>query len=200
MINGICPAYLPSIDYMAWLINQKKLYFVTSGNYQKQTFRNRAEIYGPNGKLKLIIPIIKNKNSTRQKDLETLVDNNFFWQRNHWRSLQISYRASPFFEFYEDDFYPFFNDETSHLMKFNIGLIKIILKLLKHEIPIIENCHDEVKEKRELIISKRRIYNPKVKYNQVFMNKHGFLNNLSIVDLLFNLGPESINYLKSIKV
>ena len=85
-------------------------------------------------------------------------------------------------------------------MKFNIGLIKIILKLLKHEIPIIENYHDEVKEKRELIISKRRIYNPKVKYNQVFMNKHGFLNNLSIVDLLFNLGPESINYLKSIKV
>ena len=61
MIIGICPAYLPSIKYIKWVINQKKLYFITNGNYQKQTFRNRAEIYGPNGKLKLIIPVNKNK-------------------------------------------------------------------------------------------------------------------------------------------
>ena len=71
MIISVCPAYLPSVEYMSWVINQKKLYFLTSGHYQKQTYRNRAEIYGPNGKLKLIIPVTKNRGSNHQKDIET---------------------------------------------------------------------------------------------------------------------------------
>ena len=73
MIISVCPAYLPSVEYMSWVINQKKLYFLTSGNYQKQTYRNRAEIYGPNGKLKLIIPVTKNRGSKHQKDIETIL-------------------------------------------------------------------------------------------------------------------------------
>ena len=200
MITGICPAYLPSIKYIKWVINQKKLYFITNGNYQKQTFRNRAEIYGPNGKLKLIIPVNKNKNSNHQKDFETLVNNDFFWQRNHWRSLQMSYRASPYFEFYEEDFYPFYNYKISNLIELNISLIKVILKLLKFDIPIIQNHNKELKEKRDLIISKKIINTPYLKYNQVFIDKYGFLENLSVIDLLFNLGPQSLNYLKNLKI
>lgn len=200
MIKGVCPAYLPPVNYMAWLINQKKISFIISGNYQKQTLRNRAEIYGPNGKLKLVIPVAKNKNSTHQKDSEVLVDKNSLWQRDHWRSLQMSYRASPFFEFYEDNFYSFFNDPISNLMDFNISLIKNILTLMKHEIPIIERGVSEITEKRDLIICKKKIYKPNPKYNQVFKDKHGFIHNLSIVDLLFNIGPESLDYIKSVKV
>ena len=200
MITSVCPAYLPSVEYMGWVINQKKLYFLTSGNYQKQTYRNRAEIYGPNGKLKLIIPVTKNRGSNRQKDIETMIDNNFLWQKNHWRSLQMSYRASPYFEFYEEDFYPFYNNKISSLMELNIGLIKVILKLLKFEIPIEEKNDNKVKEKRDLIISKKIVNVSILKYNQVFIDKHGFLSNLSIVDLLFNLGPESLNYLKNLRI
>ena len=200
MIISVCPAYLPSVEYMSWVINQKKLYFLTSGHYQKQTYRNRAEIYGPNGKLKLIIPVTKNRGSKHQKDIETMVDNNSLWQKNHWRSLQMSYRASPYFEFYEEDFYPFYNNKTSSLMELNISLIKIILKLLKFEIPIEEKNHNKVNEKRDLIISKKIVDASILKYNQVFIDKHGFLPNLSIVDLLFNLGPESLDYLKNLRI
>ena len=200
MIISVCPAYLPSVEYMSWVINQKKLYFLTSGHYQKQTYRNRAEIYGPNGKLKLIIPVTKNRGSNHQKDIETMIDNNFLWQKNHWRSLQMSYRASPYFEFYEEDFYPFYNNKISSLMELNIGLIKVILKLLKFEIPIEEKNDNKVKEKRDLIIYKKIVNASILKYNQVFIDKHGFLSNLSIVDLLFNLGPESLNYLKNLRI
>jgi len=200
MIISVCPAYLPSVEYMSWVINQKKLYFLTSGHYQKQTYRNRAEIYGPNGKLKLIIPVTKNRGSKHQKDIETMVDNNSLWQKNHWRSLQMSYRASPYFEFYEEDFYPFYNNKISSLMELNISLIKIILKLLKFEIPIEEKNHNKVNEKRDLIISKKIVDASILKYNQVFIDKHGFLPNLSIVDLLFNLGPESLDYLKNLRI
>ncbi|MDG2147410.1 MAG: WbqC family protein [Flavobacteriaceae bacterium] len=200
MIISVCPAYLPSVEYMSWVINQKKLYFLTSGHYQKQTYRNRAEIYGPNGKLKLIIPVTKNRGSNHQKDIETMVDNNLLWQKNHWRSLQMSYRASPYFEFYEEDFYPFYNNKISSLMELNIGLIKVILKLLKFEIPIEEKNHNKVNEKRDLIVSKKIVNASILKYNQVFIDKHGFLSNLSIVDLLFNLGPESLDYLKNIRI
>jgi len=200
MIISVCPAYLPSVEYMSWVINQKKLYFLTSGHYQKQTYRNRAEIYGPNGKLKLIIPVTKNRALKHQKDIETMIDNNFLWQKNHWRSLQMSYRASPYFEFYEEDFYPFYNNKISSLMELNISLIKIILKLLKFEIPIEEKNHNKVNEKRDLIISKKIVDVSILKYNQVFIDKHGFLPNLSIVDLLFNLGPESLDYLKNLRI
>ena len=198
MIFGVCPAYLPSVNYMSWVINQRKLYFITSGHYQKQTYRNRAEIYGPNGKLKLIIPITKNKDLNHQKDIETRVDNNFLWQRNHWRSLQMSYRASPYFEFYEDAFYPFYNNKILSLMELNISLIKVILKLLKFEILIEEKKFNEINEKKDLINTKNRATTLNLKYNQVFNNKHGFLNNLSVIDLLFNLGPKSLDYLKKI--
>ena len=200
MIISVCPAYLPSVEYMSWVINQKKLYFLTSGHYQKQTYRNRAEIYGPNGKLKLIIPVTKNRGSNHQKDIETMIDNNFLWQKNHWRSLQMSYRASPYFEFYEEDFYPFYNNKISSLMELNIGLIKVVLKLLKFEIPIEEKNDNKVKEKRDLIISKKIVNVSILKYNQVFIDRHGFLSNLSIVDLLFNLGPESLDYLKNLRI
>lgn len=195
---GVCPAYLPSVNYMSWVINQRKLYFITSGHYQKQTYRNRAEIYGPNGKLKLIIPITKNKDLNHQKDIETRVDNNFLWQRNHWRSLQMSYRASPYFEFYEDAFYPFYNNKILSLMELNISLIKVILKLLKFEILIEEKKFNEINEKKDLINTKNTAATLNLKYNQVFNNKHGFLNNLSVIDLLFNLGPKSLDYLKKI--
>lgn len=198
MIAGVCPAYLPSIRYMAWMAAQNEVAFVKTNNYQKQTYRNRTEIYGPNGKLKLTIPILHKKNQKHQLDSEVEIFQESSWQKNHWKSLESSYRSSPFFEFYEDDLYPFFHQKQRRLMDLNISLIKKIFSLIDIEI-IIKNTK-ETYEFRELIDAKKKsVYKTPI-YNQVFNSKYGYINNLSILDLIFNLGPDSNFYLKKIQL
>ena len=197
MIAGVCPAYLPSIRYMAWMAAQNEVAFVKTNNYQKQTYRNRTEIYGPNGKLKLTIPILHKKNQKHQLDSEVEIFQESSWQKNHWKSLESSYRSSPFFEFYEDDLYPFFHQRQRRLMDLNISLIKKIFSLIDIEI-VIKNTK-EIYEFRELLDAKKNsVYKTPI-YNQVFNSKHGYINNLSILALIFNLGPDSNFYLKKIQ-
>ncbi len=198
MIAGVCPAYLPSIRYMAWMAAQNEVAFVKTNNYQKQTYRNRTEIYGPNGKLKLTIPILHKKNQKHQLDSEVEIFQESSWQKNHWKSLESSYRSSPFFEFYEDDLYPFFHQRQRRLMDLNISLIKKIFSLIDIEI-VIKNTK-EIYEFPELLDAKKKsVYKTPI-YNQVFNSKHGYINNLSILDLIFNLGPDSNFYLKKIQL
>ena len=198
MIAGGCPAYLPSIRYMAWMAAQNEVAFVKTNNYQKQTYRKRTEIYGPNGKLKLTIPILHKKNQKHQLDSEVEIFQESSWQKNHWKSLESSYRSSPFFEFYEDDLYPFFHQRQRRLMDLNISLIKKIFSLIDIEI-VIKNTK-EIYEFRELLDAKKNsVYKTPI-YNQVFNSKHGYINNLSILDLIFNLGPDSNFYLKKIQL
>jgi len=197
MIAGVCPAYLPSIRYMAWIVAKKEITFVLTNHYQKQTYRNRTEIYGANGKLKLTIPISNNKNQKNQLDRDVNIFNDSSWQRDHWKSLESSYRSSPFFEFYEDDLYPFFHEKHLKLMDLNMALIKKIFSLL--EIVIKFKKTNKYDEFSELINAKQKtIYKIPI-YHQVFNSKYGFINNLSILDLIFNVGPESNNYLKKLK-
>ena len=102
----IAPTYLPNISYMAWLI-KKKIYFNLTDKYNKQTFRNRSEIYGANGKLILTIPIIHSKEKKLQLTKEVKIFDKINWQTNHWKSICSAYRSSPYFEFYEQDFFNF---------------------------------------------------------------------------------------------
>ena len=196
---GVCPAYLPSVNYMAWIIAQKKIGFIISNHFQKQTFRNRTSIYGPNGKLNLTIPIVHRKDLDHQLDKNVLIHQETSWQKNHLRSLEASYRSSPFFEFYELNLYPFFHTRQENLMELNIQLILEILSLLEVDIDI--NKEDEISiEFRALILAKEKTNKSNPIYSQVFANKHGYLDNLSILDLLFNLGPESVDYLMKLDV
>ena len=196
---GVCPAYLPSVNYMAWIVAQKKIGFIISNHFQKQTFRNRTSIYGPNGKLNLTIPIVHRKDLDHQLDKNVLIHQETSWQKNHWRSLEASYRSSPFFEFYELNLYPFFHTRQENLMELNIQLILEILSLLEVDIDI--NKEDEISiEFRALILAKEKTNKSNPIYSQVFANKHGYLDNLSILDLLFNLGPESVDYLMKLEV
>ncbi|MEK9604606.1 MAG: WbqC family protein [Flavobacteriaceae bacterium] len=194
MIAGVCPAYLPNIQFMSWIIMQKKVAFVTHNTYQKQTFRNRTEIYGANGKLKLSIPIVHKKDKSHQIDKEVKIHYGNGWQKDHWKSLEASYRSSPFFEFYEDDFHPFYHQKFDKLMQFNLALIEKILSLIEADIQIL-NDEKEVEEFSNLIIAKNQSEQKTPSYRQVFESKHGFIHNLSILDLLFNLGPQSLDYL-----
>ena len=139
MLIGVCPAYLPNIHYMAWVVSQFEIVMVTNKPYQKQTFRNRSEIYGANGKLKLTIPIIHSKEKERQIDETVIIHYENSWQQKHWKSLENAYRSSPFFEFYEDDLYPFYHQKFEKLMDYNIELIKMVLHLLNSKVKLLFN-------------------------------------------------------------
>jgi hypothetical protein len=179
---------------MAWVVSQKEIALVTHNPYQKQTFRNRTEIYGANGKLKLTIPIVHSKTKERQIDEAVAIHYENSWQKDHWKSLEAAYRSSPFFEFYEDDFHPFYHQKFEKLMDFNIALIQKVLSLIDAEVKLLpkEKTADEF---NDMIIAKHKVKKENPHYQQVFQSKHGFINNLSILDLLFNLGPQSLEYL-----
>ena len=196
MNTGICPAYLPSIKYMSWIVAQKEVAFFLNNNYQKQTYRNRTEIYGANGKLKLTVPIVHNKSKKYQLDREVEIHDDSSWQKDLWKSLESSYSSSPFFEFYKDDLYPFFQQRQKRLMDLNIALIKKIFSLL--DIQIEYKKPNEVLDFSELLNAKQKIVYQIPEYHQVFNSKYGFINNLSVLDLIFNVGPDSHNYLKKL--
>ena len=192
------PAYFPSIQYVKALIKAKETTFTLESNYQKQTYRNRCSIYGANGKLNLTIPIQHTKRDGHQKDSSVKIMWEENWQILHWKSLTSAYRSSPFFEFYEDELKEVFFKQPEKLMDFNIGLLKCILSFLEIDFSFsFEEDYSSLSSLEESLINakKEATINYPI-YQQVFANKHGFIPHLSIVDLLFNLGPQSIDYLE----
>ena len=168
--------------------------------YKKQTARNRCLIMSANGPLKLIIPI---KHSKKQNlyDYNTIIDNTQNWKIKHWKSIQNAYRSSPFFEFYEEQFSKVFFNNEKLLCSLNINLITHINQILgiNKNIKITSKkiSHDKYKER--LINFKKKLCLNIPKYNQVFMSKFEFIPNLCILDLLFNMGPKSLDYLNDLK-
>ncbi|MDG2386490.1 MAG: WbqC family protein [Flavobacteriaceae bacterium] len=198
MTPVVCPAYLPNIIYCSWLLVQNKVFFGEDTHFQKQTFRNRTEICGPNGRLKLTIPIVHSKSEKHQKENEVLIANTTDWQKHHWKSICTAYRSSPFFEFYEADLAHFYEKKATHLMDFNLALIQKTMELIETPFSFEIVGWDEKKYQRmDFLINAKKMSNDKLgHYTQVFENKNGFLGNLSILDVLFNLGPETPSYLK----
>jgi hypothetical protein len=198
MTTVVCPAYLPNIIYCSWLLVQNKVFFGEDTHFQKQTFRNRTEICGPNGRLKLTIPIVHSKSEKHQKENEVLIANTTDWQKHHWKSICTAYRSSPFFEFYEADLAHFYEKKATHLMDFNLALIQKTMELIETPFSFEIVGWDEKKYQRmDFLINAKKMSNDKLgHYTQVFENKNGFLGNLSILDVLFNLGPETPSYLK----
>ena len=152
----ICPAYLPNVAYFAYLTKQETSYFATDTHYQKQTFRNRSEIYGANGKLNLIIPII-HKKQTFQLDQDVEISYEINWQKEHWKSICSAYRSSPFFEYYEADLDPFFDKKTKSLFDFNLSLIEKIMMLLELPYSFQKISFNKEKDQRidELLLAKK---------------------------------------------
>ncbi|WP_207532555.1 WbqC family protein [Desertivirga arenae] len=192
--------YLPPVEFFAKLKSQEGLLLMEKEeHFPKQTYRNRASIYSANGKLDLVVPVIKgSKNQTKAKDVRISYD--FNWQRLHWLSIQASYRNSAFFEFYEDDFAPFYHQRTEFLFDYNESLLKVILKALKLNV-VFDYTKDYQSTYPEFIDYRYSIH-PKLSsdyesnaYYQVFEDKNGFIPNLSILDLLCSKGPQSLQFL-----
>jgi hypothetical protein len=195
-------AYLPPISYIAGCLCSNQTIIERFETYPKQTFRNHCHIYGPNGLQKLSIPVIKvNGNHTQTKDIR--ISENIPWKRLHWRSIETAYNNSPFFLYYKDTFIKVFEKQFDFLIDLNTHLLITIFTILKIENEI--GFTDQFIKNPEGISdiqgfsSKKKIITSDAfpHYTQVFSPIHGFLADLSIVDLIFNLGPEAKDFLVS---
>lgn len=199
------PSYFPSISHFVALIQAEEIVFEIEDNFQKQTNRNRTYIYSPNGIQLLNIPI-KHSKTSHQKTKDIQIENDFDWQKQHFKSLEAAYRSSPFFEFFEDDFVPFFEKKHTFLMDMNFEVLELLSKCMRTKFNFkttTEYFHEvdqnSTLDYRFLINGKKdtSVFEP---YTQVFDDKFGFINNLSILDLLFNEGKFTVDYLKSQKL
>lgn len=186
---------------MAAIAQAEKVVFEIEDNYQKQTYRNRAYIAHSNGELLLNIPIKHNKAGNRQKTKAVIVENDFHWQELHWKSLQSAYRTSPFFEYYEDDIKPLFTEVVGSLMEHNLRIAEVLCELIGIEVEISKTNSYEVSPEQQdlrfLIDAKRKSDFQPEEYTQVHEANHPFLPNLSVLDLLFNEGPNALTYLET---
>lgn len=195
----IHPTYFPSISHFVAMVKANSITFEMEDNFQKQTNRNRMYIYSPNGIQMLNIPI-KHSKEAHQKFKDVRIENDFDWRKNHFKSLEAAYRTSPFFEYFEDDFRSLFEKKHDFMMDLNFQTIALVTECLgvKFEIEkTTEYFHEAggLIDYRHLANGKKDtlIFEP---YTQVFDDKHGFINNLSILDLLFNEGRYAVDYLK----
>lgn len=189
------PTYFSPIIQYQEIIKYEDIVFEVEDNFQKQSYRNRCYIYNTNGKQLLNIPVKHLKNSDRKKTKDTRIENDENWQDQHFKSLKTAYRNSPFFEFYVDDLLPIFEKKYTFLQDLNIDTFLFINDALQLDINFKKSntyiTNKNVLDFRDLADSKKK---PKIqakKYIQMFDLKHGFLPNLSILDLLFMEGPNS---------
>lgn len=193
------PTYFPSISHFVAMSKSDLVTFEMEDNFQKQTNRNRMYIYSPNGLQMLNVPI-KHSIEVHQKTKDVLIENDFDWQKQHFKSLEAGYRSSPFFEYFEDIIRPVFTKKHTYLMDLNLETIDLVSKCLKlnitaqktieyfHEVPQFDDFRSLVNGKKDTTVLET--------YTQVFGYKHGFINNLSVLDLLFNEGRFALDYLQ----
>jgi hypothetical protein len=192
--------YLPPVAYFTKINTYKPDILIESKeHFPKQTYRNRTNIYSPDGVLALTVPVVKgSKLHTPIKDVKISYD--FKWQRQHWMGLETCYRRSAYFEYYEDDFAPFYQKHFTYLFDYNEQLLQMLLKFIKIQLPLqftetYEAEYPALHDYRNAISTKKEFEFEQKPYFQVFDERNGFIKNLSIVDLLFNQGPQTINYL-----
>ncbi len=200
----IHPAYFPSIAQMVVVCQANEVVLEVHDNYQKQTYRNRTYIAHNNGELLLNIPVKHDKDGLRQKMKDVLVENNFPWHSHHWKSIQTAYRTSPFFEFYEDELEPLFKTPVGSLLNFNLQIFELLCELIGVTATISQSetysTNPDYRDLRSLIEVKNRKKFQLEPYIQVLEAHHGFLPNLSVLDLLFNEGPNTLNYLEQQRI
>ncbi|RMB63985.1 hypothetical protein EAX61_00975 [Dokdonia sinensis] len=199
------PAYFAPIIQYATIAQAKAVVFEVHDNYQKQSYRNRFKIATATGVLSLTIPILHrvDKTARHQTTNEVRIENQFKWQRNHWRSLKTAYQTSPYFEYYEDDLEPLYHMEWDTLSAFHEGCNAFVMECLQIEVPTSNSTEyfrtpTAQKDLRFLIDSKSKRDYPLPEYNQLFAENHGYLKNMSVLDLLFNQGPNAITYLEKV--
>ena len=193
------PSYFASISTYVAIANASKVSFEINDNFQKQTNRNRMYIYSPNGLQMLNVPI-KHSGEIHQKTKDIRIENDFNLQKQHFKSLEAAYRSSPFFEYFEDQLLPIFTKKHTFLLDLNFETTSFIYSSLR-----LNNVFLKTTEYLQISAETdfRNLVNGKkdtatfTAYPQVFQEKVGFLNNLSVLDLIFNEGKFALEYLKN---
>lgn len=205
MKSLLLPTYFPSISHFVAMSQADSITFEIEDNFQKQTNRNRTYIYSPNGIQLLNIPV-KHSKETHQKTKDIQIETDFDWQKQHFKSLEAAYRSSPFFEYFEDDIRPIFEKKHTFLLDLNFETLEFVSKCLRIKFDFDTTTEYFHEVDANTVLDLRPLVNGKKdnsvfeSYTQVFGEKHGFLNNLSILDLLFNEGKYALDYLKNQKL
>lgn len=200
MNKSVClsTAYLAPISYYCKLLIYDHVLIEQWEHYVKQTYRNRCIISTNSGCQSLCVPVERHiLSNTSIKDIHISDHGN--WRHLHWQALVTAYKGSPYFEYYADEFHPFYEKKFNFLFDFNEELRENICDLLDihpqveytasyMDIPNAEDCRMLISPKG---CQEDTMFSPKP-YFQVFAERLGFIPNLSIIDLLFNMGPEGI--------
>jgi len=199
-MENICltSAYLAPVEYYSAMAKADTVFLEHCEFYEKQSYRNRCNIAGANGQLALTIPVEKSKGS-RMLTRDVRISEHSDWQLQHWRSIESAYNSTPFFEYYKDDLIPFYEKNWTFLWDFNTEIQTKLLELLDLQIDIqltkeykvdfdenVQDVRNSIHPKKETEVGSFKTY------YQVFEQRFGFIPNLSSIDLLFNMGNESI--------
>ncbi len=199
-------AYFGPTGYYSKLLLYNEVFIEQYENFTKQTYRNRCEIMGANGLIPLVVPVVKGR-GPKILIRDILISYDTQWQRNHWRTIFSAYNSSPYFTYYKDDLRDYFNNRWKYLLDFNMAINERICELAGIDADIkltsgFENVPEGTVNLRDFFTPKKHkgitdISFSAKEYTQVFSDKFGFVSNLSILDLLFNEGPNSFNRLSS---
>jgi len=199
-MGNICltSAYLAPVEYYSAMAKADTVFLEYCEFYEKQSYRNRCNIAGANGQLALTIPVEKSKGS-RMLTRDVRISEHSDWQLQHWRSIESAYNSTPFFEYYKDDLIPFYEKSWTFLWDFNTEVQTKMLELLDLQVDVrltkeykvdfdenVQDVRNGIHPKKETDVGSFKTY------YQVFEQRFGFIPNLSSIDLLFNMGNESI--------
>lgn len=197
--------YLPPVSWMSLLWNNPHLKLEACEHFQKGSYRNRCHIAGPNGVQRLSIPLFKGKHQqTPVREVRIAYD--MPWQRLHWRSILAAYGNAPYFDHYVDGLAPFFHQPFPFLFDFNLALLEFVLQkinftgniqftetFLPYSVSMPNDYRNQITPKS---VTNCPWFYP-APYPQVFLEKSGFLPDLSVLDLLFCYGKQSGNILEA---
>jgi hypothetical protein len=186
--------YMPPVKEFQAMLNADAVCFDTGEHFQRQTYRNRCEIYTADGLHNLVVPVVRevvNNNRKAMKDVKISYDHD--WRTRQLRTIRSAYQSSAYYEYFEEDFNKLFENKFNFLVDLNLEALKIITGLMKLDFKY--KLQDEYHKKPEDAIDRREEFtlndhNLDFEYHQVFHSKKGFIANLSCIDLLFNCGPQ----------
>ena len=187
-------AYLPSIEYFAFIAKSEVFFMEDAETFQKQSYRNRANIMTASGVQMLILPTRHETQRNCIRDVR--IDYKCPWQLKHWRAIESAYSGTPYFLYFRDFLYPFFEKKYEFLFDYNLELTEILLKLFKiKKAPVFTGTYKkeyhERLDLRDSIHPKKDRLLSETPYHQVFGDRFSFIGNLSVIDLLFNAGPDT---------
>jgi len=195
----VSTAYLPPVTYFSLISAADEVLIEREENYIKQTYRNRCYILSANGPHTLSVPILAGSfHKTAIKDIR--IDYSKRWQQVHLRAMTAAYKSSPYFEFYFERVEQIISSNHDFLLDLNMELLSMAAKTLRIDTPIRYTTHFEPvtakpNDFRYTVTPKKKEQEEYREYLQVFQHGKGFVPGLSIADLIFNMGPDSYQYL-----